>query len=193
MYKQTVTIRGNIANPGRFAWHPGMRVRDLIPDKESLITRNYWWKRAQLGLPAPEFEPIPGFSRMRQPIGNQPLTLPPPRQETNASNPGAIGYVSICARPEPPASGSKSLRAQQDQYPTATAGPIPSCQILRGHSQDQYPSAQQRGSSTSLAAQEQSESSSRFGALNPENERYPGRLQRLIGTTLSSSDSIPIT
>jgi protein involved in polysaccharide export with SLBB domain len=54
VYRKTVTLRGNVANPGRFAWHPGMHVSDLIPDRESLITRNYWWKRAQLGLPVPE-------------------------------------------------------------------------------------------------------------------------------------------
>jgi protein involved in polysaccharide export with SLBB domain len=54
IYRKTVTLRGNTSNPGRFAWHPGMRVSDLIPDKESLLTRNYWWKRAQRGLPVPE-------------------------------------------------------------------------------------------------------------------------------------------
>ena len=48
LYRKTVILRGNTANPGRFAWHPGMHISDLIPDKESLITRNYWWKRAQL-------------------------------------------------------------------------------------------------------------------------------------------------
>ena len=66
-YQKTVTIRGNLANPGRFAWHPGMRVSELIPDKDSLITRNYWWKRAQEGLPAPEFEPATELSNLRQP------------------------------------------------------------------------------------------------------------------------------
>ena len=76
-YNQTVTLRGNIANPGRFAWKAGMRVSDLIPDKESLLTRNYWWKRTQLGLPAPDFEPTEGFSRMRQPLDNNPITLRP--------------------------------------------------------------------------------------------------------------------
>jgi protein involved in polysaccharide export with SLBB domain len=65
-YEKTVILRGNTANPGRFAWHSGMRISDLIPDKESLITRNYWWKRAQLGLPVPEFEPAPSFTDMRQ-------------------------------------------------------------------------------------------------------------------------------
>ena len=54
MYAKTVILRGNTANPGRFAWHPGMHISDLIPDKESLITRNYWWKRARLGVPGPE-------------------------------------------------------------------------------------------------------------------------------------------
>jgi len=79
-YSKTVTLRGNIANSGRFAWHAGMRVSDLIPDKESLITRNYWWKRAQLGLPVPEFEATPGFADMRQPAENQAITIktPPP-------------------------------------------------------------------------------------------------------------------
>jgi protein involved in polysaccharide export with SLBB domain len=77
-YKKTVILRGNVANPGRFAWHPGMHVSELIPDKDSLITRNYWWKRAQLGLPAPEFEPTPEFRYLRQPINNEALTLKRP-------------------------------------------------------------------------------------------------------------------
>ena len=77
MYQKTVILRGNIANPGRFAWHPGMHVVDLIPDKDSLVTRNYWWKRSQLGLPAPEFEPTPGFADMRQPWEDHAITLKP--------------------------------------------------------------------------------------------------------------------
>ncbi len=80
-YEKTVILRGNTANPGRFAWHEGMRVSDLIPDKESLLTRNYWWRRAQMGLPAPEFEPTPGFADRRQPSENQPVTLPRPPQQ----------------------------------------------------------------------------------------------------------------
>jgi protein involved in polysaccharide export with SLBB domain len=60
VYRRTVTLRGNTANPGRFAWHPGMRLSDLIPDKELLITRDYWRKRAQLGFPSPENADAPG-------------------------------------------------------------------------------------------------------------------------------------
>jgi len=56
-YQNTVTLRGDVANPGRFAWHAGMRLSDLIPDRDSLLSRDYWWKRSRLGLPTPEFEP----------------------------------------------------------------------------------------------------------------------------------------
>jgi protein involved in polysaccharide export with SLBB domain len=54
-YRNTVTLRGSVANPGRFGWRPGMRLSNLIPDRDSLLSRGYWWRRTQLGLPAPEF------------------------------------------------------------------------------------------------------------------------------------------
>jgi len=40
-FKDAITLRGNVANPGRYMWKPGMRVRDLLPDKDALITRDY--------------------------------------------------------------------------------------------------------------------------------------------------------
>lgn len=48
-FESAVTLRGNVVNPGRFRWKPGMRLRDIIPDKESLVTRDYWKKRNLLG------------------------------------------------------------------------------------------------------------------------------------------------
>jgi polysaccharide export outer membrane protein len=45
-FEDTVTLRGNVANPGRYPWKPGMRVRDLIPDSQALLTRRYWRNRA---------------------------------------------------------------------------------------------------------------------------------------------------
>jgi protein involved in polysaccharide export with SLBB domain len=66
-YQKTVTLRGNVANPGRFAWHQGMHLSDLIPDRDSLLSRDYWWKRSHLGLPSPEFEPlITNFESMQR-------------------------------------------------------------------------------------------------------------------------------
>lgn len=41
-FERTVTLRGNVADPIRVAWHPGMKISALIPNKESLLTRGYW-------------------------------------------------------------------------------------------------------------------------------------------------------
>jgi polysaccharide biosynthesis/export protein len=41
-YENTVTLRGNVAVPGRYPWHPGMRVSDLIPSRLALVTEQYW-------------------------------------------------------------------------------------------------------------------------------------------------------
>jgi protein involved in polysaccharide export with SLBB domain len=59
-FEKTVTLRGNLANPGRFAWHEGLRLSDIIPDRESLLTNNYWRNRNKLGIPDRMFfEPLP--------------------------------------------------------------------------------------------------------------------------------------
>ncbi len=56
-YKDAITLRGNVATPGRYSWKPGMRVRDLVPNKDSLITRDYWLNRSQLGQPGLSYIP----------------------------------------------------------------------------------------------------------------------------------------
>jgi protein involved in polysaccharide export with SLBB domain len=56
-FQNTVTLRGNVAETGRFSWHPGMKLSDILPDSKSLITRDYWERRNQLGVPGPEFKP----------------------------------------------------------------------------------------------------------------------------------------
>lgn len=152
LYRKTVMLRGNTANPGRFAWHPGMRLSDLIPDKNSLVTRNYWWKRAQLGLPAPEFEATQGFTAMRQPVEDQSITLRTP-------NSGEAGMA--------------------DQY---------------GSLQNQ-PGSQQRGSSSSLAADQPSPSSripsagqrTEIRALVPEIDWNYAVIERLDPDTLKTT------
>jgi protein involved in polysaccharide export with SLBB domain len=44
-FGDAVTLRGNVVNPGRYPWKPGMRVRDLIPNAQALLTRPYWMSR----------------------------------------------------------------------------------------------------------------------------------------------------
>jgi protein involved in polysaccharide export with SLBB domain len=197
MYSKTVTLRGNIANPGRFAWHPGMHISDLIPDKDSLITRNYWWKRAQLGLPAPEFEAIPGVSSMRQPLDGQAITLRTPisgemgATDRYGSTQNQFGQQQGQNGQQQVENGQQLSQdgLLQGQYPQQDG------QNQYGQQQNQNLSAQQRGSNSSLASQ-QSGSSSRFGnstqrtevrALAPDIDWNYAVIERLDPETLKST------
>lgn len=102
-FQKTVTLRGNTANPGRFAWHEGMRLSDLLPDRDALLTRDYWWKRAQLGLPALEFQPMPELSDLRQPASPKDLRLEQIRRTEQS-----LGLI----QPRP-------SNQQQGQYPSS--------------------------------------------------------------------------
>jgi protein involved in polysaccharide export with SLBB domain len=147
-YTKTVTLRGNTANPGRFAWHAGMHVSDLIPDKSSLITRDYWWKRAQLGLRAPEFEPTPGFADMRQPAENRVITLKiPTSDQLNGSDQYGLQQQNQLGQQNQ--FGLQNQSGQQNQLELQNQ----SGQQNQLGLQNQNLSAQQRGGSSSLASQ----------------------------------------
>jgi protein involved in polysaccharide export with SLBB domain len=49
-FENTVTLRGNVSVPGRYPWHDGMRVRDLIPRRDVLVTYEYWKRQNRLAL-----------------------------------------------------------------------------------------------------------------------------------------------
>ena len=49
-FENTVTLRGNVAVPGRYPWREGMRVHDLIPDRDFLVTDEYWRRQNQLAV-----------------------------------------------------------------------------------------------------------------------------------------------
>ncbi len=57
-FLNAVTLRGNVVNPGRFPWRPGMRLRDVIPNKEVLVTREYWNHHNLLGSTAKAGETV---------------------------------------------------------------------------------------------------------------------------------------
>ncbi len=86
LYARTVTLRGNTANPGRYGFHPGMRLSELFPDRAALLTRNYWWQRTRAGLPAPEFEREPSLTQYRQPSDPQTLPITPEELERVRQN-----------------------------------------------------------------------------------------------------------
>lgn len=44
-FDNAVTLRGHVATPARYPWHEGMRIKDLIPEKNTLIVPDYWLKQ----------------------------------------------------------------------------------------------------------------------------------------------------
>jgi len=109
-YRDTVTLSGSVANPGRYRWHEGMRLSELLPNREALLTRGYWWRRTQLGFPAPEFvsaidQPSSvsrsGDTSERTPVNSQPAT-------------GGLVSASQSQQPNPP---------DQNETPVAMLSP----------------------------------------------------------------------
>lgn len=47
-FANAVTLQGTVAQALRHRWTPGMRVQDLIPDREALISRDYYERKNQL-------------------------------------------------------------------------------------------------------------------------------------------------
>lgn len=121
-YRDTVTLRGSVANPGHFLWHAGMRLSDLMPDRDALLSRDYWWRRAQLGLPAPEFVPSlnapnpsgettrwpeqPGALNSRKPQAG--FTRPSADQDAAQSLNGSSVPDSEAQPPQPPSRNDSS-------------------------------------------------------------------------------------
>ena len=44
-FANAVTLKGHVAQPLRYPYTPGMRVRDLIPDRDALITRDFYRRK----------------------------------------------------------------------------------------------------------------------------------------------------
>ena len=65
-YDDAVTLRGNVTSPGRYVWHPGMRIMDLVPNRDRLITRDYYRRLNTLGVTAQDYvQAVPGALQIR--------------------------------------------------------------------------------------------------------------------------------
>ena len=54
-FANAVTLKGHVAQPLRYPHRPGMRIRDLIPDREALVTPDFY-KRKNLLVQVLEFD-----------------------------------------------------------------------------------------------------------------------------------------
>lgn len=114
-FDNAVILRGNVSNPGRYAWHEGMRISDLIPNKESLMTRNYWKGHNSLALTDEENARAQRIEATAQ-SSNDGRSAQQSSDATNGSNNNANGMDA-------------STRDQDTQKPTngngSTSMPVP--------------------------------------------------------------------
>jgi protein involved in polysaccharide export with SLBB domain len=139
-FEDTVTLRGNVANPGRYPWKPGMRVLDLIPDAQALLTRRYWRNRAAIvNGSATEYPIRRPQPQNALPTGARPQTGPTANQQvppTTANNPETGNVPTTAptyntAEPLPQGTGTGSstdvaaaglyAQGQQNPQPDETA------------------------------------------------------------------------
>lgn len=171
-FEDTVTLRGSVANPGRYPWKPGMRVRDLIPNAEALLTRQYWlYRAAMVNGRATEYPVrLPRCNASRQ--TNAPMMenakTPNASAPNNASpsimsSKGALlnGNMALDAAAQ---SGYPSVNGQPNsiEYANDSQGPcIPSDQYSNGvstdrplsQSNDQTSKSSEQGTQTEYTAE----------------------------------------
>ncbi len=128
-FENTVTLRGNVADPIRMPWRAGLKIRDLIPDRTALLTRDYWRTRNRLSPPEQQVqegtliasadglagmdgatlgEPQPVLEAQRMDVTGpglppgalpEPATLSEPRTGSQMNAPGSIGAMRAGAAP----------------------------------------------------------------------------------------------
>jgi protein involved in polysaccharide export with SLBB domain len=130
-FENTVTLRGNVANPGRYPWKPGMRIRDLIPDAQALLTRRYWRSRAAIVNGSATEYPVsssparngPANRNQQQTNGSAPNgTVTPPALDTTQNN----NSPNELPQGTGSANAADSVYAQNEFNSSANQSPNPS-------------------------------------------------------------------
>jgi protein involved in polysaccharide export with SLBB domain len=114
-FANAVTLRGNVASPGRHPWHAGMRVKDLIPDVYTLITEQYWLQQNEITRSAQW-----GKSLLN--------SYCPPGNPANSSNPACFGFQPYGPTSQggnfgPGAPGNYPYSPQMQPYSYPAPGP----------------------------------------------------------------------
>jgi protein involved in polysaccharide export with SLBB domain len=123
-FQNTVTLRGNVAEPGRFSWHSGMTLSDIIPDSKSLIVRDYWERRNRLGIPGPEFKPEYASNPDYFPRNSAGYQTPTPQFDSRGlpifNPPGSLNPY-----PSPQQNGGQNTTQSPNQYPNQNSNQSP--------------------------------------------------------------------
>ena len=82
-FENAVTLRGNVAFPLRYPHKPGMRVKDLIPEREALIRPDYYLRKNLATR-------VEATGEIRRGAFGQQQAFPPQQQGTFPQQPGTF-------------------------------------------------------------------------------------------------------
>lgn len=98
-FANAVTLKGHVAQPLRHAFRPGMRIRDLIPDKDALIAPDYY-RRKNLLVQVQDLS-LEDQAELRRYREQFQLQTPPPAAPASSSASGTNGAPPRPALPRP--------------------------------------------------------------------------------------------
>ncbi len=81
--ENAVILRGNVAVPGRYPYRPGMRIRDLIPNREFLLTPDFW--KGQIAVKEQNPYAMPPRLQQQQQMTTGPRSTRPGTREEHIS------------------------------------------------------------------------------------------------------------
>ena len=98
-FENAVILRGNVADSGRFPWKEGMRLSDLIPNRESLLTRDYWKERNALVVPenldgSADASPAKPANQTEQPTSDKLVPIAYKDQQQNTKGDTSLGAAT---------------------------------------------------------------------------------------------------
>jgi protein involved in polysaccharide export with SLBB domain len=186
-FEDTVTLRGNVANPGRYPWKPGMRVRDLIPNADALLTRRYWLDRAAIVNGRATEYPVRAERNRRCGYYLQPNNGTTQNGTTNSTPNGAMPNGTIPngipsnGNPTPDVpdlTGNYNFPDnQQDSTDSSNWSDVP-CVPIQQDSSDRTSDRSSQQNSTRTPSDSQ-QRSSMFGDSNTVNPNNPNRFKNV--------------
>ncbi len=122
--ENAVILRGNVAVPGRYPFQPGMRIHDLIPSREFLLTPNFWNRQVAVSREHPYAPPLNA--------GPTPTPTPPEKTSIRLSAPEINWNYAVIQRINPadlstrliPFNLSRALERQDSDDVPLVAGDI---------------------------------------------------------------------
>ncbi len=103
-FANAVTLRGHVAQPLRYPFKPGMRIRDLIPDRDALISPDFYRRK---NLLVQVLEEDDDARDAETSSASNPMPSGAANASTNSSA-GIVANANTSANPGTPASANES-------------------------------------------------------------------------------------